>query len=475
MAKERASIRGKGEEIFFGEPPAVEVEPRAADPANLESEEPMSDEHRDASGSSTGPDEDADLAFDVEMERALEEEALAAGPEPGGEDGGIGPSELELSPELGVDLSYSLDGIPIVEPGGPETEEFIATAEELSGLDAEIPLLATDDTLEALDEESVLFEPPPAEIDDVAYGVLPPKPEAMFVDMGEEEGVPVSFGLEEEAASVYDIQEPEDQVEAIELPDRELTEEERAQILAWLGEERLAALETAIDEAYREIRLTVANNRDITTDCQNQLLKARDIIVRRDAANLAQAEYYVESVRARLERASASDTAARKYQWWILIWGLFWSGALLALLIMLNESWFRDLLGPVGLENRLVDMDVFLSTMIWGGIGGGVAVLYSLFKHVGRRDFDRHFSLSYIGKPLLGLIVGATVYMVFNLVVRTLGILPVQLEGVEKVAAPAVAPGVMYLLAWFGGFKENRIFDLMDRTMRGVFSSGEAS
>ena len=154
---------------------------------------------------------------------------------------------------------------------------------------------------------------------------------------------------------------------------------------------------------------------------------------------------------------------------------MLWFSVFLALLILLNEGWFRNIIAGAGLSNTLVSMDVLLSTMIWGGIGGVVSVLYSLFKHVGQRDFDPHYSLSYIGKPFLGVILGATVYMVFNLLMRTLGIVPIEVSGLEEATAPAVAPGVMYLLAWFSGFKENRIFDILDRTMKRIFSGGGGS
>ncbi|NIV33326.1 MAG: hypothetical protein GWN58_28945, partial [Anaerolineae bacterium] len=71
----------------------------------------------------------------------------------------------------------------------------------------------------------------------------------------------------------------------------------------------------------------------------------------------------------------------------------------------------------------------------------------------GQRDFDPHYKLSYLGKPFLGLILGATTYMVFNLVLRTLGILPVGFEAAEGIADTAftVAPGVLYLIAWASG------------------------
>jgi hypothetical protein len=423
MAKRRASLRGRGAEILLGTPAAAESEPQPVEAASTETEAGGAD----APGAKAGaraPDESAEaepILDDEEVERALEEEARAAGP----------------SPEEEVAFS--------VEPVDEELPDMVPPA--------------ADEALE-LPEEAAIYEAPLPEVSDVVSGVLPPRP-------GQ---TPSALG--EDVAVAYDIQEPEDTVEPIELPDRELTEKERAQIMDRLGDERIRTLEEAIDEAYEGVRLEVGDNRDITTECYNQLLKARDIILRRDAANIAQAEYYVESVRARLRRAAESEAAARKYQWPILIWGLLWFAAFLTLLILLNENWFREAIIPSDNGNTLVDMDIFLSTMIWGGIGGVVAVLYSLFKHVGQRDFDVHYSLSYLGKPFMGLILGATVYMVFNLVIRALGILPAGTEEGGKVTVPVVAPGVMYLVAWASGFKENRIFDLVDQGMKRVFAGG---
>jgi hypothetical protein len=195
--------------------------------------------------------------------------------------------------------------------------------------------------------------------------------------------------------------------------------------------------------------------------------------VRRDAGKLAQSEYYVQLVRARVQRALASDRAARRLQWPILLWGLLWFIAFLALLILLNEQWFWDTVLPVVFSSDLTEMEVFFSTMLWGGIGGVVAVLYSLFKHVARRDFDVHYSLSYVAKPFLGLILGATVFMLSNVLLRTLGIAPEGISGMDELTEPTVAPGVMYLLAWAVGFKENRIFDMIDRPIRRILSTGE--
>jgi hypothetical protein len=433
MAKRRATLRGRGAEILFGEPAPPEVEPRLPqpEPADIEISQPEDSEGRAAAQParsdepSSSPPAEVQAWFDeVDLERALEEEARAAEP---------GPEEDEEEILMEEDLA-NLE------------EELMASGSQ--GTVTRIAMPSAAGSVERFDEVAAMRQPPPPEVSDLIGGVLPP---------GER-----------------DIQEPVEIVEPIVLPDRELTEEERVQILAVLGEERLLELEKAIDEAYQEVRLKVGTSEEITTDCYNKLLKARDIVVRRDAAMIAQAEYYIELVQARLSRAADSDAAARKYQWPILIWGLFWCAVLLSLLVLLNETWFQEIIASYGLGSTWLDMDVFLSTMIWGGVGGVVAVLYSLFKHVGRRDFDRHYNLSYLGKPFLGLILGATTFMVYNLALRTLGIFPLGVDEDLQVTATTVAPGVMYLMAWAGGFKENQIFGLVDRAMKRIFGGGDA-
>lgn len=312
-----------------------------------------------------------------------------------------------------------------------------------------------------LAEEAALYEPPPPEVDDVSAGVLPPRPPRPSLELFQDQTL------------ARDIQEPATPVKPLELPVLNVTEEERQAILKWWGDRRIRELSTDIDATYEEVRRKVGENESIATDAFNQLLKARDILIRRDAERIAQAEYYIEQVRVRLKRASESESAAKKVQWPLLGWGLFWGVIFLALLIMAGMDWFQGLFQPASQAQSLVELDVFLSAMLWGGIGGAVAVLYSLFKHIGMRDFDSQYVISYVGKPFLGLIVGATVYMILALVVRALGIVPASQATGEVETIPAIAPGVVYLVAWAAGFKENRLLELVDRVMKQVFGSSD--
>jgi hypothetical protein len=444
MSEERPTVKGRGAEIFFGAPRRVDIKPRAAGEEPAVAGQSDSEDLGEGTAASGPPGEAEELPpfppeelelflDDPELQRALDEEARAS--QPAAKD--LGQASHASGAE--ANLAAAQQAV-VVEPPAPEADQ-------------------------ELDEVIESYEPLPPEISDIIEGVLPPKPRRGYSALSTEE------------LRALDIQDPDEKIEPIQLPDRVLTEEERNQILAWLGEEWIQTLESSIDEAYDEVRREVGTNKNITTECHNKLLQARDIVLRRDVAQIAQAEYYVEDVRTRLTRAADSEKSAKRHQWWILIWGLFWFVAFIALLFVINEGWFWNYIAPTGLTNVIVDMEVFLTTMIWGGIGGVVSILYSLFKHVGQRDFDAHYKLSYLGKPFLGVILGATVYMVFNLVLRTLGILPAGLEGAEGIADSAftVAPGVLYLIAWASGFKENTIFELVDRTMKRILGGSKES
>jgi hypothetical protein len=345
--------------------------------------------------------------------------------------------------------------------GGPAPAQAQAkdaeSAKELDPTESLSPEVAMEGN--EFEREVTIYEPPPREVDDLVTGVLPSRP------------IRAVLNVRLEPSAMMDVQEPDRRVNPLELPDRDLTEAEKQAILTRLGEERIKELEQEVEQAYEEIRHKVAANEAVSTEAYNLLLKAQDILLRRDASKLAQAEYYLELVHARLERVSASEQAAQKYQWPLFVWGFLWSASFLVTLMLMGQDWFQSALGISGESVALLDTQTFLASMLWGGIGGAVAVLYSLFKHVGERDFDSQYVLSYVGKPFLGLVVGGTVYMVFNLVIRALGIFPSGVPDVEGNVVPTVAPGVVYLVAWASGFKEDRILELVDAMMKRIFSS----
>jgi len=437
MTKRRVSIRGREPEIRSGETPAVNVEPCL--PADPNAQAAARAFRRVPTPGGPAGEQPAG---------ALPGEACNGAPLPGGvparslprDEGGLSRPEAEAA---------------MIE------EAFAAT--ERPGPAAHAPAPTMEETVKERDRAkgSAVSEPPSSKVIDVSGNALPSRPPRPVLE------------LYQDSPSSRDIQEPETEVKPIELPERGLTEEQRQAILQWWGDSRIQEMSSDIDAAYEEVRTTVGENAAITNEVNNQLLKARDIIIRRDAERLAQAEYYIQQARARLRRASESDAAARKAQWPLMLWGLFWGAAYLTILVLAGMGWFRWLFLPAGKAQSLVELDIFLSAMLWGGIGGAVALLYSLFKHIGMRDFDRHYAISYVSKPFVGLIFGATAYMVAALVVRALGIAPVGLPALDADIVTTIAPGVIYLVAWAAGFKESRLLELVNQSMAQLLGSSD--
>lgn len=518
MSKRRPSIKGRGAEILFGEPPPSVPSPyawddfsagpggeRPAEAQDLSSEdelllpesEAMAEDVAQGEGAIAAPDADAALlapqpAANTPPEPAPtpetlpDEETIASGalgvrempaaaidadeallpvPENAGIGRGVEDTEVDLA--LGEE---ALDGEPLVpdddEPwtGTPDVEAALLSeagaAEDPDAAVAPLPSPTLEASMDEIDvsRNAAMHEPPPPEMEDVTHGVEPPR------------GVSTVFIMPEGQAGAVDVQagagvKPEE-------VNPELTPEQAKAVLEQISEKKLKQLDREIDATYREVIEVVGDNEDITNECYNLLLKARDTMWRRDAGRIAQAEYYLQQVHARLRRARASGRDAATYQYRILGWGGFWGLLLITLLVLQGQAWFRDAVMPAPANDALIDMRIFVPAMLWGGIGGVTAVLYSLFKHVGERDFDKGYNLSYVGKPFLGAILGVAVYMAFTLLMRTLYILPAGLSGSEA-TAPAIAPQIIYLFAWAGGFKENRVLDLMDRVMKQLFSGGE--
>ena len=279
----------------------------------------------------------------------------------------------------------------------------------------------------------------------------------------------------ETARDGWDMQEPEEEVEIVELPETPLPADQEVELTEAAGD-RLAKLNAEIDEAYEQVLNEVGDNESIATECYNALLKARDIVLRNDVSRLAQAEYYVKLARARLKRASKSAIGARKNAWWIFAWGLLWGMLYAASIVLLDSAYVQDALALLNLKNSVIDPKVLLPAMVWGGIGGVLAIWYSLFKHISARDFDGNYNISYLGKPFFGLVLGATVYMIVSLLVTSLGIWPSGLTNSETGAAvPMVTPWVVYFVAMVAGFKENRVFGLIDQIMKWIFPERTAT
>jgi hypothetical protein len=256
--------------------------------------------------------------------------------------------------------------------------------------------------------------------------------------------------------------------------DLELTPEQQAKLLRSPSvKDKLANLDKAIDGQYERIlQDNVSVNKPISDWCQNMLAEAREIVLSQDVDRLARAEWDVEQVRARLDRAVESRKQANRFAWPITIWGVLWFGAFVYLIF--NPTFILQLLAIGESNDPLLVPQIFLRALFFGGIGGVAAVFYHLFKYVRERTFDSQYVLSYVGKPFMGMILGSMIYLTVFVLMRVVGLAPVGVQGNEvNPTTEVMYTALLFFIAMAAGFKENLAFDLLNRVIKAVLRSEE--
>lgn len=468
MARQQSSIKGQGARIVGGE-----SEPQPTEPTSTQTEAAAAGAPTGATGDAAPvPPPESPPPSMAELEAALYEEARAGEPEPVEEkapwdDESAWPPSPEMEEELLQEDEAEGEELPVVEvPVAPEVE-----GEETVDLRAEAATFRAVKVDDEEDEQTPGVEESMEEtelIDDVLLDepeiydtedVLPPK------------APPGGFEMAEmEALGSGEIMDFGEKVEPLELPDRPLPAEGAIEVRD-LAAARIQILDEEISQVYDQVRTEVGASESIVNQCYNLLLKARDVVLRRELTRIPQAEYYVEQARARLSRAAASRRGAGRHAWWIMLWGLIWAMVYVALLLVVGSEYVTGWINYLGLRSAFVDPSILLMAMVSGGIGGVVAIWWHLFKHVSQRDFDSSYNISYLGKPFFGPILGAMAYMVVLVFVASLGIRPnAEAAGAGGVGDPTLTPWIIYVTALACGFKENRIFGMVDRLMKSIFS-----
>jgi hypothetical protein len=249
-----------------------------------------------------------------------------------------------------------------------------------------------------------------------------------------------------------------------------LTPEQRAQQLRRPSvRKKLVDLDRAIAGQYdRILQQDVSVNKPITDWCQNMLAEARTIVLNLQVENLAKAEWDVEQVRARLDRADESQRQSRVMAWPIMIWGLAWF--LIFVYLLFNPAFIMRALSidTSSFSDAFLVPAIFLRALFFGGVGGVAAVFYHLFKYVRERSFDSQYVLSYVGKPFMGMILGSMVYLMVFVVMKVLGFAPPGLNSTTGSVTDVVYTAFLFFVAMAAGFKENLAFSMLNRLIKTV-------
>ncbi len=163
-------------------------------------------------------------------------------------------------------------------------------------------------------------------------------------------------------------------------------------------------------------------------------------------------------VRAMLDRVKESRSQSVYYGPRILGYQAAWLVLLLLGLVFAAPltGWITRVGNVTG--QTLLNLYPVVNTMMWGGIGGVVGALYTLWWHISQeQDFNRHYMMWYLVQPLMGVVLGGITFLVLA---GGFLILNVSLSDAQASEGARLLP---YLAAVLAGFRQNFIYEQLER------------
>jgi len=202
-------------------------------------------------------------------------------------------------------------------------------------------------------------------------------------------------------------------------------------------------------EQLHNLIIEEAETKNIAEECLQILCQARVALSMNDQI---EAEYYISLTKSILARTKKSKEYQKSYGKSIVLYELLWL-AILLLLIPTIIVRFRG-------NEVLILVGVPIQYYIWGGIGGVMAALFGFVRHSSQRTLDLQFIHWYYIKPILGIIIGPIIYLLFICIVFAMG-----------VTIDPHTPNFLILLAcWITGFSEKFSLGMIDAVMDTIFN-----
>ena len=242
-------------------------------------------------------------------------------------------------------------------------------------------------------------------------------------------------------------------------PGEELPEVEkrskRRMVKLFIQEEQMKALWERASNAKTAVDASI-NNAAIAHEMLDQISFARNELLAGEE-NYEHAERAINEVEYRVGLSQRvvgwSTSLGAKLFIYETAWALV---LLLFLFLVLGPQAFSATAAP--LTSRFsADVVFLLGSMTWGGLGGVIGAWLSLIKHISQdQDFDRQHTLWYINSPVMGIGMGAVIYLILR-------------AGLLSLSGPGEAinsPLIIYLLAWLAGYQQNVFTDIIKRLLQ---------
>lgn len=231
---------------------------------------------------------------------------------------------------------------------------------------------------------------------------------------------------------------------------------------------RLEKLWNDIEQLQEEVIEKVQGDRELTDTYQRELLQASALLIE-NRANYDDAKAIFYRVRADLAREEKIRVDIRKYKPAILIFltlALILWGVLMGL-----EPLFGEFLASIGMG----PVSVMYHPTLFGMLGAIVYAYFTFHKHaIQQRDFDPVHLSWYLMNPIIGIVMGLLMTLVFGAgIVSTIGVGLVD-QGQGQMMGQY--PFLLWVLCFLAGYNQNVVLRLMTRAfslMRG--SDAEAT
>ncbi len=247
-------------------------------------------------------------------------------------------------------------------------------------------------------------------------------------------------------------------------------DDQKALILArldkMLGPDWQQAFRQEIDDLYKQVATEFSSPPEKADRAAGLLNEALRTLVENPEEYVAAKNRTIQ-VQTMLSRTRESRAQSGHFGPRILGYQVGWM--LLFLLGLVFAAPLATGIGSLGKmsEKTMADLFPIWNTMMWGGIGGVIGALYTLWWHISdQEDFDRQYLMWYLVQPIMGLLLGG---IVFLLLAGGFLILAVNLtDSADSTAGARLLP---YLAAVLAGFRQNFIYEQFDRLIA-LFGQG---
>jgi hypothetical protein len=232
---------------------------------------------------------------------------------------------------------------------------------------------------------------------------------------------------------------------------------------AAVGDSRTQAMATRLSEQisddldllYQQITREGGSQRASYDEIANLLQSARAALLN-GPASVVEAERLARQAQSLLKSKENSRRWASTFGSLILAYEILFFAAFIGLIVFDRQlaGWVCALTGAVS-ATSMHDILPFWPTMVWGGIGGVIGGLYSLYWHVTeKQDFDRQYNMWYVVQPIMGAMLGGLVFLIV-----ASGMLAMHSS------APPASNWFPAAIACLCGFRQKFIYELLDKVM----------